>query len=378
LDLKKYHFSFAVSDRFGWGLYGYNLVMEAHLQKLFLPLPRAGIEFSLPLDPFSHRVFDELQALWKTSPPVAEGDTMLVSLGNEQVARQPLSPKVKQVGLTFFEHNPLPEAEIRGLREFELVIAGSTWNLEKLRAYGVDRSKMIIQGVNSDLFRPMPKRAMKERFVVFSGGKLEFRKGQDLVVAAFARFAKKHRDAVLVAAWSSPWSTQLAPTINLSAAAQPLREGATFAASLANWVGDNGIAADQFIDLGSVPNRFMPEVLREVDVAVFPNRCEGGTNLVAMEALASGLICILSKNTGHLDLIRADNCLPLATQRPVAPVAGIPTREWGESDVEEIVAHLEKAYSAPGCVKPETARASVAGYSWARAIKTLYDTVEAS
>ena len=77
----------------------------------------------------------------------------------------------------------------------------------------------------------------------------------------------------------------------------------------------------------------MPEVLREVDVAVFPNRCEGGTNLVAMEALASGLTCILSKNTGHLDLIRADNCLPLATQ--------------------------------------------AAGYSWVRAIKTLYETVEA-
>lgn len=377
MDLKKYHFSFAVSDRFGWGLYGYNLVMEAVLQKLFLPVPRAGIEFSLPLDPFAHRMFDELQATWKTSPPIADGDRMLVSLGNGQVARLPLGDKVKQVGLTFFEHNPLPEAEIRALGEFDLVVAGSTWNLEKLREFGVPRSKMIVQGVNSDLFRPMPKRAMKDRFVVFSGGKLEFRKGQDLVVAAFAKFAKKHRDAVLVAAWSSPWSTQLAPTINLSSTARPLREGATFAVSVANWVQDNGIAADQFIDLGSVPNRFMPEVLREADVAVFPNRCEGGTNLVAMEALSSGLTCILSKNTGHLDLIRADNCLPLATQRPVAPVAGIPTREWGESDVDEIVAQLEKAYATPGCVKPEAARASVAGYSWARAIKTLYDTVEA-
>ena len=376
--MKKYHFSFAVSDRFGWGLYGYNLVLEAHLQKLFLPIPRAGIEFSLPLDPFSHRVFDELQAVWKTSPPVADGDTMLVSLGNEQVARQPLGPKVRQVGLTFFEHNPLPDTEIRGLKEFDLVVAGSTWNLEKLREFGIVRSKLILQGVNSDLFRPMAKRAMKDRFVVFSGGKLEYRKGQDLVVAAFARFAKKHRDAVLVAAWSSPWDAQLAPTINLSPMTRPLREGATFAASVANWIHDNGIAADQFIHLGSVPNRFMPEVLREVDVAVFPNRCEGGTNLVAMEALASGLTCILSKNTGHLDLIRADNCLPLATQRPVVPPGGIPVRDWGESDVDEIVAQLEKAHATPGSVKPEAARASVADYSWARAIKTLYETVEAS
>ena len=44
----------------------------------------------------------------------------------------------------------------------------------------------------------------------------------------------------------------------------------------------------------------------------------------------------------------------------------------------QIVAQLEKAYATPGCVKPEAARASVAGYSWARAIRSLYDTVEAS
>jgi glycosyltransferase involved in cell wall biosynthesis len=47
----------------------------------------------------------------------------------------------------------------------------------------------------------------------------------------------------------------------------------------------------------------MPSVLQEMNVAVFPNRAEGGTNLVAMECMACGLPVILSGNTGHLDLI---------------------------------------------------------------------------
>ena len=54
------------------------------------------------------------------------------------------------------------------------------------------------------------------------------------------------------------------------------------------------------------PNVGMPHVLHEADVALFPNRAEGGTNLVAMECLASGIPTILSANTGHLDLLRGD------------------------------------------------------------------------
>jgi glycosyltransferase involved in cell wall biosynthesis len=87
-------------------------------------------------------------------------------------------------------------------------------------------------------------------------------------------------------------------------------------------------------------------VLREMDVALFPNRAEGGTNLVAMECMACGVPTILSANTGHLDLIEDGNCYPLTQQAPVAGQgAGVgPVPGWGESDVEEILDALERAY----------------------------------
>jgi glycosyltransferase involved in cell wall biosynthesis len=84
-----------------------------------------------------------------------------------------------------------------------------------------------------------------------------------------------------------------------------------------------------------------------MDVAVFPNRGEGGTNLVAMECMACGVPTIMSRNTGHLDLVEDGACLSLDDQAPlqgplegpVGDVAG-----WGESSIDELVDLLERAY----------------------------------
>ena len=101
------------------------------------------------------------------------------------------------------------------------------------------------------------------------------------------------------------------------------------------------------LDLGAVPNRDMPAILREMDVAVFPNRCEGGTNLVAMECMACGLPVILSRNTGHLDLMRADNCFALEQQTPLdgygSGLGDVPG--WGESSVAELDERLEQVFA---------------------------------
>ena len=113
---------------------------------------------------------------------------------------------------------------------------------------------------------------------------------------------------------------------------------------ITQWATDNGIPADAFVDLGWLPNRTMPAVLRDMDAAVFPNRCEGGTNLVAMEAMACGVPCVLSANTGHLDIMTEDNCFALNDQRPVTSPNG-DTSMWRESQVEQIVEQLEQIYT---------------------------------
>ena len=47
---------------------------------------------------------------------------------------------------------------------------------------------------------PVP-RLLQARFVVFSGGKLEIRKGQDIVIQAFKKLLEICPDALLIASW---------------------------------------------------------------------------------------------------------------------------------------------------------------------------------
>ena len=144
------------------------------------------------------------------------------------------------------------------------------------------------------------------------------------------------------------------------------------------WAGANGISPEHFHDCGLVPNHLMPKLFSQVDVAVFPNRCEGGTNLVAMEAMASGIPCVLSTNTGHLDLIDEGNCYPLLRQGEITPKAGFTgTRDWGESDVAEVVEHFERIYTdrAEARRRGEQATKFMQDWSWEKRTRYLTDQV---
>lgn len=80
----------------------------------------------------------------------------------------------------------------------------------------------------------------------------------------------------------------------------------------------------------------LASLLREsVDVALFPNRCEGGTNLVAMEAAASGVPLLVTRGTGQADLHDMLGGHVLAMDGTV--VDDVEGEEgWMEADVDEV------------------------------------------
>ena len=157
------------------------------------------------------------------------------------------------IGVIFFEESLDAEAIKRG-KQLSLVITGSTWNERVLRAYGFENVRTILQGVDPTQFHRAPKLGvMRDRFLIFSGGKAELRKGQDITMAAFKIFAKRHPDATLVTAWHSPWP-HLARSLDQTGLAAPVAFDKDGKVDVRGWAAANEIAADQIIDLGDVPN----------------------------------------------------------------------------------------------------------------------------
>lgn len=369
--MKNLLFDWGISDHSGWGIYGLNLLLSGIQDTRFQISPLEWPpSFLYPTNPIAALEIDRYFRNRGKTSSVSSGDILLTALGNSIEPRSK-DVSLKELGIIFFEANPLNKTSIESLHNFDLIVAGSSWNRDQLSNMGI-YSELVIQGINVDLFRPLDKKFLKDRFVVFSGGKLEFRKGQDIALKAFSIFSQNHDDALLISCWRSPWESGSAPTINRSNLCKPLIPHENMGVAINNWVMSNGIREHQFLDLGVVSNQLMPEVFREANLAIFPNRSEGGTNLVAMEAIGSGLPCAISANTGHLDLIQNCECLPLIHQTPVTNNSTTPCIGWGESSVDELVGVLEDAYY--GRLKKlskNTVSQSISKFTWGNSIDSL-------
>ncbi|MBF0334448.1 MAG: glycosyltransferase family 4 protein [Alphaproteobacteria bacterium] len=250
----------------------------------------------------------------------------------------------RNIGVIAFENTALDANAVALGRSHDFIITHSHYNVDLLRDAGIPDVRLAWQGIDPTEIFPMQRRGVfGNRFLVFSGGKLEFRKGQDIVVEAFRRFHQRHPDALLVTAWFNAWPHLSMDMTESKIAKAPPRVVDGKRLEITRWALDNGLPPESFWDLGFMTRARIPVVLAECDAALFPNRCEGATNLVAMECMGCGVPVVISANTGHRDIIRDGMCYPLNDQRPVDDPRG-DRRGWGESSVEETVEALEQIY----------------------------------
>ena len=123
----------------------------------------------------------------------------------------------------------------------------------------------------------------------------------------------------------------------------------------------------------------MAHIYKNSDIGLFPNRCEGGTNLMLMEYMACGKPAIASAQTGHKDIISQDHAFPLEICPSVKIRQGDRSQYqgWVEPDIDEIVSLLERAYDHPEECKQkgETAGRFLSGLTWEKAAEKFYETV---
>ncbi len=351
--------SWVISTVSGYGIYGLQILMQylrrgGNAQDVILTsellsttLPPLEQEKIAPLFPLANKIDTYLknnpdQTLrFKHAVLHGSGTDFVGFQGQDRVWGEP------NVACTAIENLVCTPHGRKIAKNYDMFIAISRWNAEYLKSLDVGPVHLCYQGIDPALFHPAPATGLyRNRFLIFSGGKFEYRKGQDIVLAAFKRFHAKHPESLLVTCWQN-LSKPEAEAFDHAGHCDGVPDAASdFGLQMKPWFFKQGLSADSFIDLPFTHNLLMPAVLRECDMAVFPNRCEGGTNLVAMEAMACGVPTYVSYNTGQKDLVDLIGCGSFRSQGVVKPSNSMKTVEdWGETEVDEVVQAMERTYT---------------------------------
>lgn len=279
--------------------------------------------------------------------PPLEDVTLHCISGHDLRPMNPADWNKINIGYCFFENDiEVFRHTRRAAREWDYIVAGSSWCEYQLRIGGVHQTATVLQGIDPAVFFAAPPRIDDGRFIVFSGGKFEYRKGQDLVIVAMREFMRRHDDAYLVCSWTNNWPFSLA-TMSHSAQISFNPSHPDCQTILNETLKDNGIPLDRVYLAPLIDNAMMRQIYQQTDLGLFPNRCEGGNNMVMCEYMACGRTVIASDTTGHADVINSRNAFPLTEYSPVVfnDPHGRPAAIWHEPSTDEIIDLLEASYT---------------------------------
>ena len=341
-------------NNFGWGVCGKYLARElsnlTHVKYITEPftVEQAGDELDYWLLQSLLASTEEVDKLKVSAGGPVDLDPVIQAIRGNDL--QPWGPRInssKKIGYTFFEDNILSDSWIEGAKEyFDMVVAGSKWCENVLKENGLWNTKTIIQGIDPAFFNPYhnQKEYFKDKFVIFSGGKFELRKGQDLVMRAFRHLQQKHKDVLLVTSWYNIWQHSL-QTMESSPYIKFKTEEKDFNTFMNSLLAVNGISPERVVILPPKANISMSKIYKNTDIGLFPNRCEGGTNLVLMEYMACGKPAIASFSSGHKDILTERNSLLIKNMKPMTiQRGGNVVAHWDDPDLDEIIDKLEWAY----------------------------------
>lgn len=314
------YLGFVPGENFGWGICGRYLIRELSKKvKTSLILNQVNQHGYFPSKLIQVLVNQHLDGLFK-----ARGE--------------------ENYGYVFFE-NELTERSIENSKRYDLIIAGSTWGRDKLKEKGILNNEVLVQGIDPELFYPIKEEKGGDSFCIFSGGKFEFRKGQDIILAALKIIQARHKNIILINTWFNYLSETMA-TMARSPHIKYEIKGRTWQEMMNHIYRLNGLDPERIITCPVISHTGLRQIFAHTDIGVFPNRCEGGTNLALMEYMACGKPVIAANATGHKDVVNEDNAILLNNLGDIFldDEEGRTVAIWKEPDLEELVETIEYAY----------------------------------
>lgn len=328
---KGIYLSMPVADSFGAGTCGKYLLREFAKRGEVLYDPCGD---SPELDTQTRALVDKHH-----QPLIHDVNIPLIQFTGPDLERQTVFYGEPTVGYIFSEWEPIIGEQRDNLKGFDTLVAGSEWNANVIREAGFECAA-VPQGVDRDIFHPMERAALKDRFVIFSGGKFEHRKAQDLVIKAVKVLQERHDDILLLAAWFNIWDSR-------------------------DYYAQAREAGVRLLGLPLYTHRELAARMNQSDIGLFPNRCEGGTNLVMMDYLACGKPVVANISTGQKDVLR--------------DAYSVPIRGNDEALVEQMIASVESLYYNRSVLRSmgQNADKAMNEWPWSKTAQGLENAIEA-
>lgn len=286
-----------------------------------------------------------------------------------------------QIGLPFFELDPLRPNEAEQLAALDGVAVPSEWAQNVAVYSGVSRERVgvVPMGVDRSIFRDhFASAVIRPPTTVFANvGKWEKRKGHDLLLAAF-NAAFQHGEDVLLKMCPTNW------LVDQARAHQWARD------YLDRWT--KAYMTSPLGQKGRIElwprQRTQSDVayfLGTADCAVFPSRSEGW-NLELLEAMSVGAPCIATNYAAHTAFADAANCRLVEVDALETADDGVFFRgdggRWaafGQDQLDQLVEHLRAIHRAKreGALARNAAGVETAKrFSWETSASALLELVK--
>jgi glycosyltransferase involved in cell wall biosynthesis len=179
---------------------------------------------------------------------------------------------------------------------------------------------------------------------------------------------------MLVNAWYNPWPFSMKTMETSPYITCEIRE-TNYLKTVSSILHANGVDLNRVINVLPKKNAQMARLYKNTDVGLFPNRCEGGTNLVLMEYMACGKPVIASFSSGHIDIINPSNSILIKNKKPLnINSEGVLQAVWDDPDLDETIAHLEAAYQNRDTLKliGDRAGADLSQITWRKTAEMFH------
>jgi glycosyltransferase involved in cell wall biosynthesis len=262
--------------------------------------------------------------------------------------------------LPIFELNRLDLVERHHLAALDLVFVPSEWAKKVLtdNAIPEERIRVTPLGVDHDIFRFVDRIAPGPT-VFLNVGKLEVRKGHDVLAEAFNKAFTRNDDVRLVLLGHNPFYSE--------------EESRQWTDVFRNSPLGGKI---EVIDKRLPTHRDVADLMARADCGVFPFRAEGW-NLDLAEMMAMGKHVIATNYSAPTEYLTPDNARLIETDRLEDAHDGKwnfgqgQWAEFGDAQVTQLVEHLRAVHrlKQSGQLRPNTAaRDTLARFTWANTV----------